>query len=284
MIEHPGAALDLLLDAVIAFGLLALMFAPLERAFPAAARQPILRRELGLDLAFFAGQQLCFGVLILSAVSWLHTRGDSLPFAELRSTFRSQSLALQVLEVVKPLWRFHQVHHSAESLDWLAAHREHPLDGLYTQALMNLPMIATGVSLKSAAGVVVFRAVWAVFIHANVCISLGPLEWLVGSPRLHHWHHEKHRETINYGNLAPWTDLLFGTHYCPSGGPPSLGLAVPMRAGYLRMLIDPLRRQPPTSTSRPDDPSEARVTPGTRIAAPPRTSNRRALQRPPEVI
>ena len=25
------------------------------------------------------------------------------------------------------LWRFHAVHHSAERLDWLAAHREHPL-------------------------------------------------------------------------------------------------------------------------------------------------------------
>jgi sterol desaturase/sphingolipid hydroxylase (fatty acid hydroxylase superfamily) len=139
------------------------------------------------------------------------------------------------------LWRFHAVHHSAEHLDWLAAHREHPLDGLYTQLLLNLPLIASGSSLKAVSGVLVFRSVWAVFIHSNVRIPLGPLGWLFGAPQLHHWHHEQSRTTSNYGNLAPWTDLLFGTHRCPDHEPPALGLETPMRGGYLRMLIDPLR-------------------------------------------
>ena len=31
------------------------------------------------------------------------------------------------------LWRFHSIHHSAEHLDWLAAHREHPIDTIYTR-------------------------------------------------------------------------------------------------------------------------------------------------------
>ena len=103
----------------------------------------------------------------------------------------------------EPLWRFHAVHHSAERLDLLAAHREHPLDGSYTQTLLNLPMIVTGFTLQAAAGVVVFRAAWAVFIHSNVRFPLGPLGWLFGAPQLHHWHHENARQTFNYGNLSP---------------------------------------------------------------------------------
>ena len=33
------------------------------------------------------------------------------------------------------LWRFHAVHHSAEHLDWLAAHREHPPAGRHELAV-----------------------------------------------------------------------------------------------------------------------------------------------------
>lgn len=251
-----------LTDGVVAFVWLALIFGPLERAFPAVARQGVLRPELRLDLLFFAGQQLCFGSAVLAAVVWLHAHGHGLPLAPLRSGFGAQPPWLQVIEVVmlgdllvywghrlqhawEPLWRFHAVHHSVESLDWIAAHREHPLDGLYTQTLMNLPMILTGFSLKGAAGVVVFRAVWAVFIHSNVRIPLGPLGWLFGSPELHHWHHERAQDTVNYGNLAPWTDLLFGTHHCPPERPPALGLETPLPASYWRMLVDPLQRKIP---------------------------------------
>jgi len=41
-------------DCGIAFALLALAFAPLERAFP-ARRQDFLRTQWWLDLAFFVG-------------------------------------------------------------------------------------------------------------------------------------------------------------------------------------------------------------------------------------
>jgi sterol desaturase/sphingolipid hydroxylase (fatty acid hydroxylase superfamily) len=255
-----GAALAALTDGLAVFACLALLFGPLERAFPAVARQGVLRPALRLDLLFLAGQQLCFGGAVLAAVAWLHAHAQHLPLGSLRTGFGGQPLWLQVLEVVmlgdllvywghrlqhawEPLWRFHAVHHSAESLDWVAAHREHPLDGLYTQTLMNLPLIVTGFNLRGAAGVVVFRAVWAVFIHSNVRIPLGPLGWLFGSPDLHHWHHERAQRTVNYGNLAPWTDRLFGTHHCPPGPPPSLGLQTPLPDSYWRMLIDPLHPQ-----------------------------------------
>src|SRR2546423_6750823 len=115
------------------------------------------------------------------------------------------------------LWAFHRVHHRRLALDWLAAHREHPVDGLLTQIAMNLPALVLGVGLEGLAWLIVFRGVWAAFIHSNVRLPLGPLRYLVGAPELHHWHHANVPRTLhNFSNLAPWTDIVFGTYHCPA--------------------------------------------------------------------
>src|SRR4029078_1836092 len=49
------------------------------------------------------------------------------------------------------LWRFHCIHHSSEHLDWLAAHREHPIDSVYTILLVNLPIFALGFPVHALA-------------------------------------------------------------------------------------------------------------------------------------
>lgn len=251
---------DLALDAAIAFAVLALIFVPLEKAYP-AVRQAHVHADSRLDLAFFLGQQLCFGYLILMALGALHAHAAALPLGDIRAAFHAQPFALRVIEVVmlgdllaywghraqhrfEPLWRFHRLHHTAPKLDWLAAHREHPLDGIYTQTLLNLPILLFDFGLKAAAGVVVFRGVWAVFIHSNVRVPLGPLGYVFGSPELHHLHHRKHGEVVNFGNLSPWTDLLFGTHARNPGPQEELGVPDPVRSGYVRMLLDPLRLGP----------------------------------------
>ena len=75
----------------------------------------------------------------------------------------------------KFLWRFHRVHHTAERMDWLAAHREHPLDNLYTRTVENLPLLLLGFPMATIAGFAVFRGMWAVFIHCNTTLSPGLL-------------------------------------------------------------------------------------------------------------
>jgi sterol desaturase/sphingolipid hydroxylase (fatty acid hydroxylase superfamily) len=139
-------------------------------------------------------------------------------------------------------WRFHAVHHSAEHLDWLAAHREHPLDGALTQLLMNLPALLLGVSLWALGPLVVFRGLWAVLIHSNTRLPLGPLGFLLGDPALHHWHHARVPVTRhNFANLAPWLDWLFGTYHRPEGPERyPLGLLQPHAGGYLAQLAAPL--------------------------------------------
>ena len=88
---------------------------------------------------------------------------------------------------------------------------------------------------------------WAIFIHSNVRLPLGPLRVLLGAPELHHWHHLRRAHAQNFANLAPWTDLLFGTYHRPRGPEDwPLGSDPPLPSSYLGMLAGPVwpPRQP----------------------------------------
>ena len=242
--------------AAVNLALLLVLFAPLERVFPARPGQRALRPELTIDLAFFLGQYLVFAGVVLSLLSFVDTT-----IAPLSLATWSEGLPLWgrvVLAVVLGdlltywfhrachhfafLWRFHAVHHSSERLDWLAAHREHPLDGVVTQLCINLPGMLLGLPFAALGALIAFRGLWAIFIHSNVRLPLGPLRVLLGAPDLHHWHHARVSTRHNFANLAPYLDLLFGTYYRPHGPETySLGLTDPWPRRYLAQLIRPFR-------------------------------------------
>jgi sterol desaturase/sphingolipid hydroxylase (fatty acid hydroxylase superfamily) len=254
------ALLDELVTASFALAWLIAIFVPLEWARPMWSGQRRLRPGLATDLGFFAGQQLLFG----SLVAWTLVRVIELvPIDELlapvHASVASWPLALRAIVVIvlgdlamywghrwqhrNPwLWRFHAVHHTPEQLDFVAAYREHPLDTVYTQWWMNLPAVLLGVSFEGLLGLVMFRGLWATFIHANVNVPLGPLAYVLGSPRLHHLHHLRQRDIGNYANLAPWIDVLFGTHHDGELSP-ELGIEEPAPRGYFGLLWWPFRRR-----------------------------------------
>lgn len=249
-----------LVAAFASFVVLAIIFVPLERLFPARGGQPILRKEIAIDALFFAGQYVVWNaasIAILSQVDtfvatrahapgggwhpWLAARplwlvgfasvvlGDALVYWFHRACHASDLL-----------WRFHAVHHSSERLDWLAAHREHPLDGIATQLCQNLPAFLLGFPVEALAAFIAFRGMWAIFIHSNVRLPLGPLRWIFGAPELHRWHHaDVARTRHNFANVAPWLDVVFGTHYLPDGEDYALGLSESWPRGYLAQLANP---------------------------------------------
>jgi sterol desaturase/sphingolipid hydroxylase (fatty acid hydroxylase superfamily) len=141
---------------------------------------------------------------------------------------------------VEFLWQFHKVHHSAEHLDWLAAHREHPLDTVYTVSIINLPAILLGFPLGTIEGFIAFRGLWAIYIHSNVRLPTGPLRWILGAPELHQWHHDLDRQAGNFANLSPLMDIAFGTYRCPPHEPEEFGISEPAPSGYFRQLLEPL--------------------------------------------
>jgi sterol desaturase/sphingolipid hydroxylase (fatty acid hydroxylase superfamily) len=275
---RPGSALAALAAAAGSLSLLAAVFVPLERALPARS-QSSLRPGWRLDLAFFAGQYLLWSGLVVAGL--LLVQRTLAPCLELGVGQELRSLAvalpggmLAIVAVIAGdllvywchrachhfdwLWRFHRVHHSSEHLDWLAAHREHPLDGLLTQLCQNLPGILLGLDFSSLAALVVLRSAWGIFIHSNVRLELGPLALLLGSPELHHWHHARvERTRHNFANLAPWLDVLFGTYFRPAaqGSPEDhpLGLPGPTPESYLGYLFWPFSRGPRARRGAPSN-------------------------------
>lgn len=258
----------LLLSTVAAFVLLLLIFRPLEAVFPAKAGQSVLRPHWFVDVAFFAGQYLVWNAVVLWLVSQFGTGVRGFVPSGFRSYVASQPIYIQAVFVIIVsdffiywghraqhafgfLWRFHAVHHTAEHLDWLAAHREHPVDTLYTTALVNLPVFLTGIPISTLAYFAAFRGLWAIYIHSNVRLPLGPLRLLIGAPELHHWHHDRNRRAGNYANLSPLMDLIFGTYRCPDREPSEFGIEEPVRQHYLSLLWFPFRRKVARQTAQP---------------------------------
>ncbi len=244
------------LSAAISFLIYLAIFFPLER-LTAMHHQRILRPALMTDLCFLFGNFLLWTPLIVLLLVAMSTWIGGLPLAIVRDAFRSQPLWLRLAEGILLsdlclywfhrlshrvgwLWRFHRVHHTAESIDWIAAYREHPIDNLLTRAVENLPLLLLGFPMDAIAGFVVFRGLWALFIHSNIAVSPGPLRFLLGSPLLHHWHHEIGSGRSNFGNLNPLMDILFGTFHDTSCPPEHYGVSGEPRRGYLALIVIPM--------------------------------------------
>ena len=156
------------------------------------------------------------------------------------------------------LWRFHAVHHSAETIDFLVNTRAHPVDMVFTRLCGLTLLYATG--LASPVGphaglvpaIVLFvGSAWSFFIHANVRWRLGPFEEVLSSPAFHHWHHtlEDHKDH-NYASMLPIMDRVFGTFYLPREWPAAYGASTPMPRTLTGQLLEPFAPNLKPSASR----------------------------------
>jgi sterol desaturase/sphingolipid hydroxylase (fatty acid hydroxylase superfamily) len=109
------------------------------------------------------------------------------------------------------LFRLHAVHHSAETMDWLASFRQHPLEIVLMTLAQNLPLVVLGVPLTDHALVILLLRVNTVFVHSNLRVPEA-LALLVATPSFHHRHHDRDREAKNFASVFPFLDRLFGTH------------------------------------------------------------------------
>lgn len=145
------------------------------------------------------------------------------------------------------LWRFHAIHHSAERMDFLVNTRAHPVDLVFTRLCGLVLLYATGLAspIGPDAGLVptlvlFVGAYWSFFIHANVRVRLGWLEYAVATPFFHHWHHTRstHRDR-NYAALLPVMDWCFGTLHRPAEWPAAYGTDHPVPPDVAGQLLDP---------------------------------------------
>jgi len=118
------------------------------------------------------------------------------------------------------LWRFHAVHHSSRHMDWLAGSRVHLVEVILTRSAVLLPLVLVGFSPDAVNAYVVLVGLQAVLAHANLNVNFGWFEYLMVTPRYHHWHHARHPDymDVNYAIHLPLVDMLMGTFRRPPPG------------------------------------------------------------------
>ncbi len=242
--------------------LLAVLFVPLERLWP-LQHQSVFRTQWTTDTVYFFVSHL-----LVQASTLLTLMPATVFFAwavspSLQSLVRALPYVVQFLlcavvadlaeygmhrlfHRTRWLWRFHAVHHSSTSMDWLAGSRLHVVDVVLTRGMTFVPLHLLGFDTGPLYAYLVFVSVHAVFIHANVSWQFPRwVEALVVTPRFHHWHHAIERAAWdkNFAVHFPWIDRLFGTWYGPPGQWPSgYGLdGDPVPDGFGRQLIYPVR-------------------------------------------
>lgn len=116
----------------------------------------------------------------------------------------------------KWLWRIHEAHHSPKEVDWLSGVRSHALEILINQTIEFLPIVLLGASPEVAVYKGSVSAVWGMYIHSNIDVRSGWLQYIINGPEMHRWHHSlgKGRNRNFSTKLAIW-DWIFGTYYFP---------------------------------------------------------------------
>lgn len=119
----------------------------------------------------------------------------------------------------KTLWNFHAIHHSPDTLDWLATFRFHPINAWLAFTLVDTIMLLAGFSPAAVALFANFNLVYSAMVHANLNWTFGPLRYLFASPVFHRWHHTAENEGMNknFAPTFPLLDVIFGTYYMPEG-------------------------------------------------------------------
>lgn len=236
------------------FLLIGLIFAPLERLFPAHER----RRDLKMDLAFgtLGAILVAFAVPLIAGKSlgslWHYSLLD-FDQGAFRTTWLGHLLMFAVgvflFELVgylyhraahtnALLWRLHRIHHSAEEMDWLTSFRQHPLEIVLMTVLQNAPLVLMGLSLGDHALVLLFIKANAVFVHSNLQIPSGPWSRIFAMPHFHHTHHrygDANQRVVNYAAMFPWIDQLFGTY--SDRRSKTFGLAEKTPRSFVRALL-----------------------------------------------
>jgi len=204
----------------------------LERLFPYKKGQKFFREGFVNDFFWYSiVQNYILGFIIYSFLNFLY---NNFGFENFR-VLVNVSVIVQILLLLvthdlyiywfhrwqhnnKYLWRLHEAHHTTKDVDWLSGARSHALEIVINQTIEFAPIILLGAAPEVALYKGLISAVWGMFIHSNIDVRLGKLQYFLNGPEMHRWHHsdEEGREyQNNYSTkLAIW-DWIFGSAFFP---------------------------------------------------------------------
>ena len=240
-----------------------LIFVLIEKLCPLYRGQQTFRPEWQTDLIHFCFNHFIVGLVLLTVnflihriFGWMVHDGvqgfiQRIPFVPqlllcILAADLVQYWTHRAYHEVPFLWRFHGVHHSVKTMDWLAGSRQHVLELICTRVgvLGALYVLGFGKGVMDAYILVV--GFQAVFNHANVHLPWGPLRYLIVTPDFHHWHHASDDVAIdrNYAAHYAFLDYLFGTAIRgQTGFPKRYGVVGDyMPDGFVRQQLSPFTR------------------------------------------
>jgi sterol desaturase/sphingolipid hydroxylase (fatty acid hydroxylase superfamily) len=213
----------------------------------------------GVDMAFLA-QAHGWGLFNLVPLpAWLAAPAAVIL---LDLTIYGQHVAFHAVPV---LWRLHRTHHADLEFDVTTGLRFHPGEIILS---MIIKLAAVAILGAPPIAVLVFEVllnVTSMFNHGNVRLPHGfdrMLRFVVVTPDMHRVHHSKERreQDSNFGFNVPWWDRLFGTYRSqPAAGHAGMTLGIdrfrdPRELWLDRMLLQPLRSDPPLNAQRTNAP------------------------------
>ena len=197
----------------------------LERFIPYNKGQKFFREGFFNDFILYNFvQSFMLGILISYLIQYL----DSLTSLSQYRLLENLPVWLQVIFFVithdlyiywfhrlqhknKYLWRVHEAHHSTKDVDWIAGARSHALEILINQTIEFLPIVLLGAAPEVAVYKGTRSAIWGMYIHSNIDVKSGLLQYFINVPEMHRWQHsddsnESHHKKYSH-KFAHWNRL-----------------------------------------------------------------------------
>lgn len=214
----------------------ALVLIMLERRFPYDKGQVLFRKQFFNDFVMYSlVQSYVLGLVISIFVQWVGQThfaifafiGAMPVWGQLIFFTVEHDLYIYTFHRLqhnsKYLWRVHEAHHATSEVDWLSGARSHSLEILINQTFEFGVMYLLGASPDAIVIKGAIDAVWGMYIHSNINVHEGKLQYFINGPEMHRWHHATDADSHNRNfatKLAIW-DWIFGTAFLPKDRKPS---------------------------------------------------------------
>jgi sterol desaturase/sphingolipid hydroxylase (fatty acid hydroxylase superfamily) len=241
------------------------IFVIIEKLFPLYKGQVVFRPEWQTDMVHFTFNHFIVGLVLLTVNFLIHRIFGWMVHDGLQATISGIPFIPQLLlcvlaadlvqywthrayHEVPYLWRYHGVHHSVKTMDWLAGSRQHVFELICTRVGVLGVLYVLGFEKSVMDMYILIVGFQAVFNHANVHLPFGPLKHIIVTPDFHHWHHASDEVAIdrNYAAHYSFIDRLFGTAIKgQTGFPKHYGVVGDyMPDGFVRQQLFPFRKRP----------------------------------------
>ena len=239
----------------------ALILIYFERRYPYTPGQALFRKGFFNDVALYSIVQ---SYILSQIIAWLIAATDDLTHLSEHGPFRTTPVwAIVLLSLVVHdfyiywfhrwqhhnglLWRIHEAHHSNREVDWVAGSRSHSFEILINQTIEFLPLALLGAPPEALVAKATIDAVWGMYIHSNIDVHTGVLQYVINGPEMHRWHHAREitEGGLNFSTKFAVWDWFFGTASRPSGKPSDYGIDNnDYPEGYLAQHLYVFKRRP----------------------------------------